>query len=142
LVDNHTALLFEPGNPAAAAAAIVRLAREPELRAQIRDRASVCVRDRYTRPVAAAAWDRAMRRILDLPPRPAVALPPLPPAPGRLTRWLPAAAADWLRARLGRPGPDRGPGGEWPHAYGHGLLDQAAFLARARELDRPGSLPA
>ena len=131
----ENALLFAVGDVDRAARRLARLAAEPALGDRLSRGGRDLVRERFSRPRSLDAWEQALESVRALPPLGAVAEPRVPPATGRLERWLGAARAEDVRRVLGRTGPAAGSGGEWPHAYGAGG-DRAEFLRRAAELDR------
>ena len=131
----ENALLFEVGDTEEAARQLARLEGDPALGERLATGGHELLRERYDRERSLDAWERALEAVLDLPTRSAAAEPLVPPATGRLERWLGAGRAEGVRRMLGRAGPEAGSGGEWPHAYGPGL-DRNEFLQRARDLDR------
>jgi hypothetical protein len=131
----ENALLFAVGDADGAARQLARLAADPGLAKRLATGGRELLRDRFSRERSLDAWEQALDSVGGLPPLGAAAEPRLPPATGRLERWMGAARAEDVRRVLGRMGPAAGPGGEWPHAYGAGL-DRAEFLRRAAELDR------
>lgn len=135
LRDGENALLFEVGDAEGAARKLVRLAAEPAIAARLAAGGHALLRERFGRERSLDAWERALESVLALPPLGAAEEPCVPPATGRLERWMGPARAEDARRLLGRTGPPAGSGGEWPHAYGPGL-DRAEFLRRAAELDR------
>ena len=135
LRNEENALLFDPGDAAAAARQLARLAREPGLADRLAAGGKELVEGRYSRERSIDAWERAIEAVLALPPLPPPAPPRVPPATGRLERWAGPGRAETIRRLLGRRGPDGGSGGEWPHAYGPGL-ERAEFFRRAAEIDR------
>ncbi|HUG41892.1 MAG TPA: glycosyltransferase family 4 protein [Longimicrobiales bacterium] len=137
LVDGETALLFDVADAEGAAGALARLACEPGLRARLVAGGRRLLAERFSRERSIDGWERAFEAALARPPRPAAPDPAVPPATGRLERWLGPTAAERVRRALGRTGPDAGPGGEWPHALGKGE-EREAFLRQAEALDRPG----
>jgi len=127
LLDGETALLFDVGDTAAAAAQIERLARDPELRTRIGAAAQREVDPRYILDHSFEQYLAAFNDAVTMP-RAIGTLPPLAPS-GLLERLhLP-----WLRRFRTTEASE--PGGEWPH---HGGVD-AETVARmerlARELD-------
>ena len=135
LTDGANCLLFDVGDAAAASAALVRLARDPDLRRRVSAGGFETVRTRYSADASADAWESAFRSVLAAPPA-AGAPPPVRPA-GRLDGVIGPARAERVRRVTGRVGPDAGPGGEWPHALSAWPEPEAAFLADAARLDRP-----
>jgi glycosyltransferase involved in cell wall biosynthesis len=131
----ENALLFAVGDADGAARQLARLTADPGLGERLAEGGRALLRDRFSRERSLDAWEQALGSVLALPPLRASAEPRVPPATGRLERWLGAARAEDVRRVLGRTGPPAGSGGEWPHAYGRGL-DRAEFLRRAAELDR------
>jgi glycosyltransferase involved in cell wall biosynthesis len=131
----ENALLFDPGDAEAAARQLARIAREPGLAERLAAGGKELQRQRYSRERSVEAWERAIEAVLALPPLPPAAPPSVPPATGRLERWVGAGRAETIRRLLGWTGPDAGSGGEWPHAYGPGL-GRSEFFRRAGELDR------
>jgi glycosyltransferase involved in cell wall biosynthesis len=131
----ENALLFDVGDVEEAARQLARLARDPALARRLAAGGLALVRERYARARSVDAWDRALAALLELPPLPPVADPAVRPATGRLERRLGPRRAESVRSALGRAGPDAGPGGEWPHAYGPGA-PRDEFFRRAAELDR------
>lgn len=133
LVDGDTALLFDVGDAAAAAACLHRLA-DPRLRAGLVAAGRRLVAERYTVEHSVDAWHRALQAVLAAAPRPRA--PPRPaPIRGRLDRWLGVGPAEDLRRRLGIGFAHRTPGAAWPHS-GSADLGQPQFLEAARRLDR------
>jgi len=127
LRDGETALLFDVGDTAAAAAQIERLARDPELRARIGAAAQREVDPRYLLDNSFEQYLAAFNDAVTMP-RAIGTLPTLAPS-GFFERWhLP-----WLRRFRTTEASE--PGGEWPH---HGGVD-AETVERmerlARELD-------
>ena len=135
LRDGENALLFEIGDATGAARGLARLAADPALRERLATGGHELLRERFGRERSLDAWEQALESVLALPPLPAAAEPRVPPATGRLERWIGAARAEDVRGLLGRSGPAAGSGGEWPHAYGGGF-DRAEFLQQAADLDR------
>jgi glycosyltransferase involved in cell wall biosynthesis len=131
----ENALLFDPGDAEAAARQLARIAREPGLSDRLVAGGRELLRQRYSRERSVEAWERAIEAVLALPSLPPAGPPRVPPATGRIERWVGAGRAETIRRLLGRTGPDAGSGGEWPHAYGAGL-ERGAFFRRAAELDR------
>jgi glycosyltransferase involved in cell wall biosynthesis len=131
----ENALLFTVGDADGAARLLARLAADSRLGERLAKGGRELLRDRFGRARSLDAWEQALESVRALPPLGAAAEPRVPPATGRLERWLGAARAEDVRRMLGRTGPATGSGGEWPHAYGRGL-DRAEFLRRAAELDR------
>jgi hypothetical protein len=93
---------------------------------------------RYSLATSLDAWEGALLRLAELPPRaPRSVREPSPPA-GRLDRWLGAVRAESLRAALGVRRRQSSAGAEWPHALA-ARGDEDEFLRRAASLDRPGT---
>lgn len=134
LRDGENALLFDVGDMEGAARAIARLADDPELRERLASRAWRDVRSRFSRETATAAWDAALRRILDGPSLPRPVRWEMPAAAGRLDRWLGVAAAERVRRLSGRRARASGPGDEWPHALSAGPSSEE-LLRRLAALD-------
>lgn len=132
LRDGETALLFPVGDVEVAADQVARL-REPRLRASLARSAWQALARRYARPVAAAAWDAALRAVLELPRQPVPPRPRAEPA-GRLDRLLGVGAAEWARRTLRWPVEVHGPGDEWPHTEGGGV-PESELEERLRRLD-------
>lgn len=138
LRDEETALFFRAGDAADAARVIARLA-DPLLRHKLSTAGWDMVRQRYARPVAAHAWDRALRNTLQLPELPRLSkLPESQPA-GRLDRALGVRAADRLRRVLHMPVVHTDSGSEWPHTHGGGMESKEFFDTLAR-LDSGGTV--
>jgi glycosyltransferase involved in cell wall biosynthesis len=132
----ENALLFEIGDPEEAARQLSWLSGDTALAERLAAGGRALLRERYDRERSLDAWEHALAAVLELPPRRSATVGPhVPPATGRLERWLGPRWAESTRWLLGRRGPEAGSGGEWPHAYGPGL-DPDEFLQRARELDR------
>lgn len=135
LVHEETALLFDVGDVAEASRLLGRLAREPALRERLVVGGLRLLRERFSRARSIEAWERAVESVLARPPRPPGPDPDVPPATGRLDRWLGPGPAERIRQAVGRAGPESGSGGEWPHAYSRGG-DREEFLRMAGTLDR------
>ena len=136
LVHDENVLLFEVGDAAGAARQLARLAQEPALRERLIAGGRRLLQERFSRARSIDAWERVVERVLASPPRPSAPDPDVPPATGRLERWLGPGRAERIRQALRRIGPESGSGGEWPHAYGRGE-DCEEFLRRAGALDCP-----
>jgi hypothetical protein len=129
--------LFDVGDVEGAAAQISRL-RDPELAARLATEAWRSVGERFSRPVAAAAWDRALRTVLALAPLPPPAPRPAVLPAGRLDRWLGVAGAEVVRRVLHLPARVHDSGDEWPHTGGGGMTE-AELFARLATLDHAGA---
>jgi glycosyltransferase involved in cell wall biosynthesis len=139
LRDGDTALLYAPGDIEEAASRIASLANEA-LRTGIATSARAEAARRYSRPVAAAAWDQLLTTTLATPERPVAPAPASLPS-GRLERWFGAALAESVRSLLGRRIAHADSGSEWPHTLGGGLTE-SEFFARLERIDRstPGTV--
>ena len=135
LVHEETALLFDVGDAAEAAQQLARLARDRVLGERLAAGGRRLLRERFGRARSIDGWERAIESVLARPPRPPAPDPDVPPATGRLERWLGPGPAERIRQALGRTGPPSGSGGEWPHAYGRDA-EREGFLRRAEALDR------
>lgn len=133
LRDGENALTFPVGDVEGAADALARLA-DPRLRRRLVECAWADVGDRFSGDAAGAAWDRALRQVLDSPPLPR----PTPPAPvasaGRLDRLFGPRGAERVRRALRRPVATFGSGDEWPHT-GSPAGDADELIARLAALD-------
>jgi glycosyltransferase involved in cell wall biosynthesis len=136
LVDRRTAMLFEIGDIAGAADAIVRVL-DPQARAAVIAGGQALVGARYTRRHSIAAWRQATTGVLAAQMSSPRALRSVPSA-GRMDRWLGTSAAEHARVLLGRRFEHVNPGAAWPHS-GSVSADQDAFLAHARGIDRATS---
>jgi len=141
LVHEQNALLFPVGKPEAAAEQLARLWRDVELRGRLARNARDLVRDRYSVEASVAAWDQAFRSVLASDRLPATDEIVAARAEGRLDRWLGAGPAETLRTWLGKPCPDTGPGGEWPHSYGRTPYEDTEFWSLAKRLDARSESP-
>lgn len=114
LKEGDNCLLFPVGDVETAAAQL-RRAADPAIRAALAERGDQLVRDRYTREQSVAIWDRCLRAILQQPRRENRAQPaPVTPA-GRLDRWLGTGVGESVRRVLGIRFAHASAGGEWPH---------------------------
>lgn len=130
----ETALLYEAGEIGEAARNIVRVRDEDGLAERLRVGGFELVRRSYARTSSVRAWSEALEAVSELPRRETDPEWEIPRSTGRLDRWLSPRRAEWVRAVMGRWGPDAGPGGEWPHTYGRaGALEEFLDLARVRE---------
>jgi glycosyltransferase involved in cell wall biosynthesis len=134
LRDGANALCFPVGDTEAAAEAIARLVRQPELRQRLTHQARRDVRTRFSSETATAAWEDALQGVLALEPLPTPPMPPPIPPAGRLDRALGVRAAEQLRGWLGWKAHTKGPGDEWPHTEGGGLSHRE-LLHRLAVLD-------
>jgi glycosyltransferase involved in cell wall biosynthesis len=137
LAHDRNALLFDVGDTAEAARQLARLVREPGLSARLAAGGRRLLEERFGRDRSIEAWSTALVSLLSLPLREPAPDPDVPPATGRLERWVGSEPAERIRRVLRRRGPDAGPGGEWPHAYGKGA-DPEVFLRRAAALEEAG----
>jgi glycosyltransferase involved in cell wall biosynthesis len=121
-VDGRTALLFDVGDTASAAAAVARLHEDRRLLERLSASARLSQQGGYSDKGALAAWASAFRTSLVAPPRVGKRLPVLPfPPNGRLERLgLPAGISELPRRLLGIRSQHQEPGGEWPHCSGLG----------------------
>jgi glycosyltransferase involved in cell wall biosynthesis len=135
VLEERTGLSFEIGDMAAAAAALHRLYRNPELLAALSQAAQPHGRE-YTWQKSLLRWQAALDQLVLEPVLRASALPSLSGArdSGRLERWgLPAAATDLLRrVRRAALGPAVSPGGEeWPLFHRSHSPELLAEIGRA-----------
>lgn len=136
LRDGETAVLFDVGDIAGAAAAIARL-QQAALRDRIVAAGRALVQDRYSRDASLSAWKQALDALAALPRKPAAPIRWSKPS-GRLDRWLGVERAEDLRRLLGIRFVPNSPGAAWPHTASTGV-DEAVFLERAALFDRGGS---
>lgn len=137
LVDGVNALLFDVGDTRAAADAMIRLRRDPALRAALVESGRRLVGDRYSIAVSIDAWRRALDKIATLPGTRADSYTGGGVSPrGRLDHWLGVRAAEAIRRLGGRSWRHHSAGAEWPHVR-HGMTQsqQAEFTATANALD-------
>ena len=133
LKEGDNCLLFPVGDVVAAAAQL-RRATNPQLRAALAEHGHQLVSDRYTRECSVAIWDCCLRAILQQPRRENRAKPtPVAPA-GRLDRWLGTRLGESVRRVLGIRFAHASAGGEWPHTAAFGS-EEAVFLKTAVRLD-------
>ena len=137
LRDGDNCLMFPIGDVAAAAEQLQRM-NDPGRRAELAARGRALVAERYTRPHSVKQWDACLRTILSQPRQRSLSSGRLNPPAGRLDRWLGIKAGESARRRLRIEFAHSSAGGEWPHVAGGGVVDQAAFLRRAADLDRRG----
>ena len=133
LRDGETALLYAFGDVEGAAARIAELASDA-LRHEIATAARAEAARRYSRPVAAAAWDELLTRAVATAERP-VASVPVPAPSGRMESWLGLALAEAVRTRFGLEVAHTDSGSEWPHTLGGGLA-RDDFFARLEAIDQ------
>lgn len=136
LKNGDNCLLFPVGDVQAAAAQL-RRATDPQLRAALAERGYQLVSDRYTREQSVASWDRCLRAILQQPHREKDGKPkPTSVAPsGRLDHWLGTGLGESVRRMLGRSFPHTDPGGEWPHANSICHVNEPDFWENAAHID-------
>ncbi|WP_139191835.1 glycosyltransferase family 4 protein [Thiocapsa roseopersicina] len=131
----ENALLFSIGDSRQAALNVRRLWQEPDLGERLRANAYALIEECYSIPVSVANWDRHLRAMNEQASLQATPALDSPAAAGRLDRWLGASLAETLRSRVGRIGPDAGPGGEWPHSHGGTAYWNKDFWSLAKRLD-------
>jgi glycosyltransferase involved in cell wall biosynthesis len=136
-VDGRNCLTFDVGDIEAAAQAVARLWRQPELLQRLSDAASQSQAGRYSFEGALDAWAEELDRCLESPVRVGAVPPVLERNEGRLARLaLPASLETGLRRALRRPVRHQSPGSEWPTVGGS--IDESAaieFENRARAID-------
>jgi glycosyltransferase involved in cell wall biosynthesis len=135
LIDGVTALTFDVGDCASAAARIAQLAREPSLRQRLAAAGQAMVRSRYSLAASGRAWAVAFAQVCAADPLPSPSSTRVAPAAGRLDRLLGRRWAEVVRQRLPRSVKALNAGGEWPHSYGGTSMDAPEFWAEARRLD-------
>ena len=138
LVHGANCLMFEIGDTAAAASALLRT-REAGFRARLAEGGRTLVRDRYARDVSVRAWASALHAIAAAPLRRPGPSDPLRPD-GRLDRWFGTRNGERIRRSLGIRFRHTGAGGEWPHSLGASHEDARAIIALARGLDATAAL--
>jgi glycosyltransferase involved in cell wall biosynthesis len=134
LKDGHNCLLFPVGDVTAAAAQL-RRATDPQVRAALTVHGYALVSERYTRERSVASWDCCLRAILQQPhgetrsqSKQRVA------AAGRLDQWLGVGLGESVRGVLGVRFAHDSAGGEWPHTAAPGS-DEKILLQKAAGLD-------
>jgi glycosyltransferase involved in cell wall biosynthesis len=127
LVDGENCRVFPPGDPHAAARCLAELAGAPGMRRTLARAGRRLVEARYTLAASLSGWDRCLRVALALEPPRSRPEPPAMPAAGRLDACLGAAAAEWLRSILRRPGGLVEPGDEWPHTLSRGASAETFY---------------
>lgn len=128
-------LMFDVGDTSAAAAEIIRLQSDHELRSRIRSAAFSTVCEKLSWEVSVANWDKILQEVCQRPGMTSLVSPPSP-ASGRLSRILGEKGASIVRFFFRRLPPDSGPGGEWPHAVTGAIMPECDFLEFAMSLDR------
>jgi glycosyltransferase involved in cell wall biosynthesis len=139
----ENALLFDVGDPQGAADLVRKCHANRESAARLARAGRELIRQRYTIDASVGTWAEALEAVLGQPLRPLRPLPNGPPA-GRLDPILGEGRGETLRRLLRRTGPDRGPGGEWPHRLSQGRLDDTddtSFWQIAAELDGVRDIP-
>ncbi|MCU1349573.1 MAG: hypothetical protein JWO56_2603 [Acidobacteria bacterium] len=134
----ETALLFDVGDPRAAAAAVIRLSRDHALLQRIATAAERAVDPDYLLDSSFERWLEIFEEARTIAPAIGYELP----AGARessgifeLMRLSPRVAF-LLRRLLGRLPEAKGPGSEWPHHHGIEAASVARIDGLARELDR------
>ena len=136
LQDGHNSLLFRVGDTPGAVTALLRLAHNAALRATLRANGRQLVRARYSLDASVAAWDQALRAVVELPGLEALPARSAVRPTGRLERCLGPSVAETLRVLMRRRWLAAEAGGEWPHS--HSALsreEDAAFWQTALRLD-------
>lgn len=136
LVDRQNSLLFPVGGAEAAAQLLIELQSSPDLSASLCRHGLETFQNRYTLEKSVTYWDRALRTVLNTDRRGEKTIE-TPSAPGRLGRILGPQTAEAVRRWAGRPGPDSGPGSEWPHAITGSSIQPEEFFQFAASLDHP-----
>lgn len=124
-------LMFPVGDTASAARCIQSL-EDTSLRSILTRNARELVANRYSLESSIKAWDRALKKVIAMPPQSAPREAPVPIVRGRLDRWIGNSAAENIRQALGIRFRHETPGGEWPHSYGSAKSDESFY----RELDK------
>lgn len=136
LVDRQNALLFPVGDCEAAAQLLIELQSSPDLSASLCRHGLETFESRYTLEKSVTHWDHALRSVLNADRRGEKVFD-TPSASGRLGRILGPEKAEAVRRWAGRPGPDSGPGSEWPHAITGSSIGSEEFFRFAASLDHP-----
>lgn len=143
LRDSETALVFDVGDTAGAAACLARLHHDRDLLRRLGQRARAEA-DRWAPESVGPQWEQFLGTVVGLPLRPSQGSPPALAPVGRLERLgVPATLADTLRGLLRRQPEAQEAGSEWPHWSGvattAGLAECRALLERLDRAPRPGS---
>ncbi len=124
--DGENALTFAVGDVHAAAACVMRLQGDMELRRRLSVEARRSQAGIWSESGAVTAWANSLRRTVEHPASCGASLPSLgQPASGRLGRWLGEERADRFRELIALRPILPGPGDEWPHCGG--LSDRATL---------------
>ena len=122
LRSGENCLLFPVGDHGRAAEHLRSLAQRPDLGGRLTLAGRRLVEGYCSLVTSGQAWDRALREALELPIAQGQAQPWELPVAGRLERWLGARLATTARELFRLPAYAGGPGDEWPHSFGGGLL--------------------
>jgi glycosyltransferase involved in cell wall biosynthesis len=138
LRDGETALLFDIGDTAGAAACVARLAGDEALLQKMASAAERAVEPDYLLDSSFERWLAVFDEARTIAPAVGRELPAAARASsGAFERLqLPPRLAFTLRRLLGRAPVAQEPGGEWPHHRGVDAASVAAIDALALELDR------
>jgi glycosyltransferase involved in cell wall biosynthesis len=134
LHDDENCLMFSVGDTARAAECIVRLLDE-SLRLRLATRALSLLESRYSRSRSVEAWSHCIDAVMNSAPRTSAPEPLAVQRAGRLDRSFGTLWGERLRRAVGLQFGHAGPGGEWPHSYGHTPVDNAGFWQQAASLD-------